>query len=213
MEPKTKVLKRSEVSLGRLIDKETLYFGVNSGGLSIREEDRDTMFKHEVNFSMRQYCEFLIAHIVGLAILGPFMILYNFVLCFLCNRYLVINLLFFRFSKSFFIQLYLWISTVIIYYSYTQGQIVGDFNTVFLTILSVIIWSSSIASKYATYPKLHLQLIRSRYVNDKEIYEELMLGPWSSQGHTIMRTEVDYCAKRNSINRDLFLINFFVEPN
>lgn len=167
--------------------------------------------KHEVAFSIKQYSEFLLLHLINYLVLGPFIIIHS--LIFWRQRYLVYNLQFLRLTPAFVIQLFNWaLSVSTIYFVLTKDSIVVNRTMVFMIGMCTIIRASSIAGKYATFPPRQIQHIKQMPITTSEIQSELMVGDWSRQTDPLVKLEIENSSRRIELDESLFYIAFMVEP-
>ena len=169
----------------------------------------DPYFYHEhtVTFSLPQYLEALVIHILGYFTLGPLVNLYP--VLFWGNRYLMYNMQFFRNSSVCYIQYtYCFIAWLSYYVIFCTDSQVGDLNALVTLILMFTMRISSISGKYATYPKNMMKKVRHKKLTLNELEQELMLEGWVQQYPTIMMREIDSSLKRQEIDGALFKMSF-----
>ena len=173
---------------------------------------KDPYFYHEhiVIFSLSQYIEFFFLHILGYFTVGPLVNLYSMV----CwgNRYLMYNLQFLRNTWVCYLQYsYCSVALWVYYMCLCNPSPIGDFNCLNAAVLQYLMRASSIAGKYATYPKNFIKKIREKKVAINELNQELMLRGWKDQSGAIMTLEIDSTFKRQEIDDPRFKIAFLTE--
>lgn len=214
---KNKVMKIDEPNNKQILKKtltnqSSLYFGVDDEIDDELSDKRLKYFSHEVNFSLKQYFEFFIIHFIGLGILGPFMIIWS-VLSYPKNRYLAINLQFFRFNGVCLVQTFIFTTFVFLYISVILNFKSGDMTNVYLLNIHLFMRCSIIAGKYATYPKIMIKKLRTKHLHSKELNQEMMLKDWMFQKKEIIRKEIESSIKRSEIDQGRLWLTFYKEIN
>jgi len=190
------------------------YFGDDETDKINRRRINDDYFYHEstVNFSMKQYLEFFIIHLLAYSILGPFINLYS--LFVRKNKALMKNLMFIGCFPSFFIQHGFWLVNMFLFsvWAWSDNAItIADMPAIVATILHQILRASSIAGKYATFPPNLIKKIKRRKMRFWEIMRELMLVGWLSQPKSLCEDEIDNAMKRLEIDNTMFKIAFITD--
>ena len=78
-------------------------------------------------------------------------------------------------------------------------------------LLSVVLRSSTIAGKYATFQKEQLQKYCKLYISKKELDNELMMIDWLKQKSSIIFEEISNSILRKEIDVSTFKLSFFVK--
>ena len=116
-------------------------------------------YESEVNFSIEQYLEYFFYHMIYFLLMGPFILLLGFFSKRLNNIFknVAFNI---TLGVSSIVQILYWLTTVSTISSYVIMNVFQDdewpaIDLVLIKacIISMIIRTTSIASKYATYPK------------------------------------------------------------
>src|SRR3990167_9425608 len=146
-------------------------------------------------------------------LLGPFI---NIIL--LCNprlRFLFYNMEFYRSNVIALIQALYWaISTFVVagaFWYYVDPKPINDvFDSPLLKtiVTSMILRTTSIAGKYATYPKMLIKKYKNEYLDKGVITKEFMLIGWLRQGTDIVEDELEFCIERLEIDPEAFKISF-----
>jgi hypothetical protein len=198
------------------VTKHSMEYFVDQETLERNQAALHDEFAHsdaEVNFSLEQYTEFLFYHLAYFMLLGPainILILLRPKL-----RFLFYNMEFFRANIIAFIQALYWaISTFIMagffwyYASPNQYNDVFDSPLLKTVVTSMILRTTSIAGKYATYPKMLIKKYKCEYLDKAVITKEFMLIGWLRQGATIIQDEVECCVERLEMDPEAFKISF-----
>ncbi len=172
-------------------------------------------FESEVSYSMKQYYEFFCYHFFYFILVGPFI----GILGIFSKRLRVLfkNLTFtkIKYFTFFFTQIFLWIATLTtlgtFYYfnMFKNWQALAiDSLLVKTVIVSIIIRTTSIAGKYATYPKKLIKKIKEVELSSRELEAEHMLQAWRSQHNGIKHKEMWNAIERNEIDRTTLSMHF-----
>lgn len=163
--------------------------------------------EHEVGFSLSQYMEAIIVHILGFGILGPFVNIYT--LFTKKNKYLMSNMHFGRFSFTAGFQYLYWIIALLQYYLFFFTDSISiDYNTMYILFISIIMRSSVIAGKYSTFQPNYMRMVRETKLQDSEIRRELMMVRWFGQGDEVVLEEIHHSLVRKEIDDEIFKIAF-----
>ena len=136
------------------------YFGDDEGDEINRIALKNLYFYYEseVNFSIEQYVEYFIYHMIFFLLMGPFIV----VLGLFSRRlnYIFANIAFTTFNISSVLQTLYWIGTITTVTGYITMNVYQDnkwpaidYVLIKACVISMIIRTTSIAGKYATYPK------------------------------------------------------------
>ena len=171
---------------------------------------------HEINFSIKQYAEFFFYHVVYFLMIGP--LIGFFLLCFPKARYLFYNMEFIRLNSIAFTQAFYWMISMFIiigfclqYFKMSSNvQVGGVFDAPLLKtiITSIILRTTSIAGKYATYTEDLVHRYKTEYIGKDVIFTEFMLVGWLKQGHDVIFTEICHCLTRLEIDKSTFALAF-----
>lgn len=125
------------------------------------------------------------------------------------------NLYFSRVKSTFFwVQYFQWLFSVWYLFYFFQGKSpIADFPTLGYVAVAYLLRSSSIAGKYATYPKNLYKKMKEQPISDKIIRNNLMLYGWFSQTEEVIQLEIDSTLKRAEIDDALFKIAFLADIN
>lgn len=88
-----------------------------------------------------------------------------------------------------------------------------DSSLLYITLLSLVLMVTSIAGKYATYPKITIRKLKETVVTQAELDAEMMLGTWKGQGLRIRKFETDNAIERLEIDQAIFMMTFMAEPS
>jgi len=210
--PKRKIYSTPSHAIQRLSTSASLieYFGDDEADKINKKKIKDKYFYHSasVNFSLKQYCEFFIIHYLAYSLLGPFINVYN-LFCYK-NKYLMWNLMFLRCLPSFFIQHGFWVLNMLQIFLHFYGSTgnPSDYGTILITLLQQLLRASSIAGKYATFPKNLIKKIKETSLSFGEIMRELMLVGWMSQRSSVLEQEIVYSMRRLEIDNTMLKIAF-----
>ena len=167
----------------------------------------------EVNFSILQYMEMLMHHVLYFGIFGPFLNL--LMICSKDIRYLYKNNHFYKCGTVFSIaQVVYWVVTMLVYYGYFVDNAsfpAIDSNTLKATIISVFLRSTSIAGKYATFPKVLIRKYKEKLLTAEEFGADLMLIDWRVLKAHVRQKEILNCFERLEIDRNAFFISFMAK--
>src|SRR3990167_2349876 len=169
--------------------------------------------KAEVNFSSEQYLQFLLWHLLYFLLLGPFI---NLIL--ICKprlRYLLFNMEFYRLNLIAVIQSIYWAISLYVVagfiWHYSDAKPSNDvFDSPLLktVVTSLILRTTSIAGKYATYPKMLIKQYNNQYLDKGAITKEFMLIGWLKHCRSIIREEIEHCVERLEMDPEAFKISF-----
>lgn len=174
---------------------------------------------HEINFSFSQYMEFFFYHVVYFLMIGPFIAI--FLLCFPRLRFLFYNMEFVRRNSIAVLQAFYWLISAFIsigfvlhYFKVAPAALSGGvFDSPLLkaSITSIVLRTTSIAGKYATYSQDLIRRYRSEYISKDVIFTEFMLVGWLKQGHDVVFSEITHCLTRLEIDKSTFSISFMAK--
>jgi hypothetical protein len=194
------------------------YFGDDARDEARMAKMNNKFFYHEhtVNFSIEQYLETLVIHILAYVIVGPFINIYTLIFRKTAPNFMH-NLQFHITNwkmQSFWTQYLQWAFNIMFYYLFffTDSK-VADYATLGYLIVSYVVRSSSVAGKYATYPKNLYRKIKMKKMSKQEIFGELMLLGWWRQEPEVIQVEIDSTIKREEIDDSLFKMAFMTEIN
>ena len=165
-------------------------------------------YRHIVNFSLKQYLNFLVFHVVYYAIFGPFVI--AFVICKPRLKMFYSNLLITRLSISFYAQTFYWISSMMIYYSYYNNLSIGDYALVHSLIVSTVLRCCTIAGKYATFQPSQINRYYETFISESDLNKELMMIDWLRQKPHIIREEIMNSLLRKEIDPQTLKLSFII---
>lgn len=173
----------------------------------VEMEGRYLYYTYSINFSIRQYFRFLILHIFYFGLFGPLMLLSMIFKPKM--RFLFKNMLFTNVKcVTFYAQNYYYLSTACVYYALWKNLEVFDLNLLKTLIISFILRSSTIAGKYATFPKQQILKYEEIYIKKKELDSELMMLDWLRQRDDIVDSELKNSISRNEVDTSVFKIAF-----
>ena len=200
--------------MNRIATKQVLvnYFVDDAVDKELLSKIEDKYFYHpyKVNFSAAQYIEQLALHFSSFFLLGPFINIYSLFFC--KHKYYMSNTYFSRLGPAFFVQLIQWVSNIWMYIIvFVIGSEVGDFNSIFVIFFAVLTRVSTIAAKYATYPKNQMRKVREVFLTDEEIAFELMGTSWLTMKMDIIQAEIDNAIKRKEVDPSMFEMTFMTD--
>ena len=164
--------------------------------------------KFMVNFSLSQYAYYLIIHILYYGFLGPLILV--FITCKPSLRFICSNMLISRPSLSFYVQIFYWLCSLATYYAMYSKLEIGDLGLLQTLIVSIVLRSSTIAGKYATFQKEQIKKYNEVYITKAELDNELMMIDWVKQKSSIIFEEINNSILRKEIDSSTFKISFFV---
>ena len=190
------------------------YFADDESDVLSKEKQKNVYFYYEseVNFSVEQYLEFFLYHILYFLFLGPLVFILG-----LFSRHLRVvfhNMQFNRLNPSGFSQGMFWLVSATVVYSFISkvcGYTVFEVTDSVLAktvIIGVIFRTTSIAGKYATYPKALVKKTKEVLLSQNEVRAEFMLGAWKYQPPDIRFAEITNAIERNEIDRSLLRMSF-----
>ena len=167
----------------------------------------------EVNFSLSQYAEFFVYHLIYFMLLGPFIAIFMIFKPKL--RFLFYNMEFIRPNAIAVVQALYWLITMYIIIgfiiaanTYNSQDTVFDM-TMFKTIItSIVLRTTSIAGKYATYPRLLVKKYKEVKISRNIITQEFMLIGWLLHGSDIRQTEIMNSIDRLEIDESTFVESY-----
>ena len=156
----SQLLKKPDKKKTKSFATTVEYFGDDEGDEINRIALKNLYFYYEseVNFSIGQYVEYFVYHMIFFLLMGPFIV----VLGLFSRRlkYIFANIAFTTFNISAVLQTLYWLSTIttvtgyLIMNVYQDNKWPGiDYVLIKACVISMIIRTTSIAGKYATYPK------------------------------------------------------------
>jgi hypothetical protein len=167
----------------------------------------------EVNFDLQQYVEFFFYHLVYFLILGPFIAI--FLVCKPKLKTLFYNMEFLRMNFMALVQAIYWLISMYILVGYiVRTSMTGVSNQVFdetllkVVVTSVVLRTTSIAGKYATYPRQLVKKYKEVRLERRVITAEFMLIGWLVHGPHIRETELFNCVERLEIDSSAFVVSF-----
>lgn len=198
------------------------YFGDEENDNVNRNKINDHYFYREsdVNFSVSQYLETFLYHILYYVVLGPF--IWIITLCSKKMRVTFTNMAFELGKKpANYIQLGYWLTTVATIAFYFIGNVKKDkpwWPAIDLILIKAVfigsvIRTTSIAGKYATYPKMQYRKIKNVLLTQKELNRELMMNLWLQQSQEIKYVELSSSIERLAIDRAALKISFLSSVN
>lgn len=165
----------------------------------------------EANYNLKNYFEFVFYHI-AFFLFGY--CLMPFVLPFKRTRIIFINMQFVKLGQGFFSQIIFWITTLVCILCYMLFETpLTNISSLILCLTSVVLRSSNIAAKYATFPEKQLKKYREQVLTGDEIRSNFLLGAWRDQKIDIVEREVDHAIQRNGFDDSVFHLSFLSSPN
>jgi hypothetical protein len=152
---------------------------INDEAKMIKINDIYFYYEHTVNFSISQYIETLLIHLLAYTILGPLICIHPLIFR-KSAPWFISNLQFSRItSRGFYIQHMGWIFNCIYFILFfTSKSKVADYPLMMYLIIAYIVRCSSIAGKYATYPVNQYRKMKQIKLTDREMRGEMMLMSW-----------------------------------
>ena len=209
----------TRTSLNSMKSMNLDYFTDDEVNALQREKAQSVYFfyESEVNFSVAQYIEFFIYHLTYFLLLGPFILIFSLI----SKKYRILfhNLRFDYFIKTGWLMILYWLSSSSIIFGFAYMNYIKNkwpsINLVLLkaAILGIVLRSTSIAGKYATFPSKLIQKIKEVKLTSKEIEAEFMLFGWLEQNSEIRAGEIYNSTERNEIDRSVLQINFMSRPS
>lgn len=166
--------------------------------------------EYEINFSLGQYYKTFFQHQLYFNFLGPFLnlILYQIP----GGKFIGHNMRFMpcRGGPMTIIQLMMWLIHLYFIYEVIWGHNEWfNYGYMILFELSFFLRITSIAGKYATYPKNQWNQYWCLYVESKVWQKEFALQAWRDQGFEIIIHEIDCALQRLDLDENLLYISFF----
>ena len=190
------------------------YFADDESDTLSKEKQKNIYFYYEseVNFSVSQYLEFFLYHVLYFLFLGPFIC----ILTLFSKRLRIVfyNMQFNKLNGSGLSQGSFWLISVTVVIGFLTGVCgrpmfeVTDSVLVKTVIIGVIFRTTSIAGKYATYPKALIKKVKEVLLSDNELTAEFMLGAWKQQPPEIRFAEITNAIERIEIDRSLLRMSF-----
>lgn len=107
------------------------------------------------------------------------------------------------------IQILIWGNSMLVFYtSLFLAYPLTNFTSLMLNFLCVVTRCSSIAAKYATFPKKLIQKYKEVQVPIEEMQSEHLLGEWAVQDPKIIEKEAINAILRNNFDSGVFYITF-----
>lgn len=220
VESSTPVLDRSTPTLRKMARMRTKmhldYFGDEEAEkLSRMKLQNDYFFSEsEVNFSIPQYVEFFFYHLLYFMFLGPFIMV--LILCKPSLKNLFYNMEFLRANYMSVVQAVYWLITMFIIAGFIYAKIARQSDggsvfdvTLFKTIItSIILRTTSIAGKYATYPKQLIRKYKETKIDKRLITQEFMLIGWLAHRSDVRHNEIANSIDRLEIDESTFVISY-----
>lgn len=192
------------------------YFGDEEAEKLSRMKIQNEYFysESEVNFSISQYIEFFFYHLLYFMFLGPFVVV--LILCKPSLKNLFYNMEFLRANYMSVTQAVYWFITMFIIAGFVlaktakkpEGDSVFDM-TLFKTIItSIILRTTSIAGKYATYPKQLIRKYKETKIDKRLITQEFMLIGWLAHRADVRHNEIANSVDRLEIDESTFVMSY-----
>ena len=169
----------------------------------------------EVMFSVDQYLEFFAHHLIYFAVLGPISLLTGL----FSKRmyYLHFNIQLYKLNKFGIFQNLNFVLCMCVYYGYFFAE-PGRFATLDAPmlrtiLLSLLLMTTSIAGKYATYPRILIQKFKETKISAEDFEREHMLGNWKVQTLDVRHLEINSAFERLEVDESIFFLAFMVEPS
>lgn len=187
---------------------------INDEAKMVKNNDIYFFYEHTVNFSLSQYAETLLIHLLAYTILGPFICIYTLIFR-KSAPWLMSNLQFSRIkSRGFMVQHMGWVFNCIYFYLYfSNPSKVADYPLMMYLIIAYIVRCSSIAGKYATYPANQYRQMKEVFLTDRQMRGEMMLMSWWQQTPRVIALELKNTMKRLEIDDALFKLAFLADIN
>lgn len=172
-------------------------------------------YTSEVMFSVDQYLEFFIHHLLYFAVLGPLSLLAR-----LFSKkmyYLHSNIQLYKLNKFGIFQNLNFVLSMCIYYGYfvaEKGKFASlDTPMLRTMLLSLLLMTTSIAGKYATYPRILIKKFKETKITSDDFEREHMLGNWKTQTLDVRNLEINSALERLEVDESIFFLAFMVEPS
>lgn len=178
---------------------------------------KESLDEYDINFSMSLYMEFFFYHLIYFVLIGP---LISIVLIFYPKaRFLLYNMEFTRPNAISFVQAFYWFITVFIIVGFilqnTKEEVSdsGVFDSPILKtiVTSIVLRTTSIAGKYATYSRQLISKYKTQYIDKKVILNEFMLVGWLTMGADVRYQEVKNCISRLEIDKSTLALSFMAK--
>lgn len=157
---------------------------------------------------MKIFAEFFLYHFLWYYLFGYFMSLV--VMTLKRGKVLFCNMGFISLKQSTLLtQTLIWVNSMLVNYSiiFFKNPIT-NFSSLSLLVMTIVTRSSSIAAKYATFPKRQLQKYKEVYLTIEEMKADYLLGNWASQVPETMEVEAYNALMRNNFDRGILYITF-----
>lgn len=191
------------------------YFGDDESDALKRKKIENNFFYYdsEINFSKMQYIEVFFHHGLYFMLFGPFVNVLRLFSKRIANLYenMKFGVSLNRFS---IIQLLLWISTMLTYYCFfiaPSDNPTVDAISIVQVLISFILRITSIAGKYATFPKVQYEKYNSEIISFQEFAAELMLAGWKDLKPEVRLIEIQNAFERLELDKAVFYMSFFEE--
>jgi hypothetical protein len=172
-------------------------------------------YNSEVMFSVDQYLEFFMHHVVYFAFIGPLYLLAGL----FSSRmyYLQYNIQLYKLNRYGMFQNLNFVLCMCVYYGFfiaepnTYASL--DASMLRTILLSLLLMTTSIAGKYATYPRILIKKFREIKISDVDFDREHMLGSWKTQTLEVRNIEINSAIERLEVDESIFFVAFMVEPS
>ena len=201
------------------------YFGDEEAQL-INRQNKDDIYYYsdsEINFSMSQYAEFFFYHLLYFLLFGPFVGL--IILVKPSTRFILYNMEFIRPNVISVLQAFYWLLTTFIAVGFTlnkinvgidvgeEGKSVFDNIMIKTVFTSIILRTTSIAGKYATYPRLLVKKYKEVKIDKQTIQQEFMLIGWLAHEQDVRMQQIKNSIERLEIDKSTFVISYMTFLN
>ena len=169
--------------------------------------------QHEVTYSLRTFIEFFIYHFLWYGLLGYLLTIA--VLPFRHLRILFKNMKFYQFEFGImFFQLWMWLNSVLLWYPVLfLDTSITNMTAILVNFVSVIMRSTNVAAKYATFHPTLLQKYKEIVIPGKDINDDSIFGGWMRQEIKTIEIETNNAMKRSNFDEGIFYMSFLDKVN
>ncbi len=214
LSPRTKTKKLLERSISKLSPQDYFADDDTNDRNKTLHNIRYFYYNSDVRFSLKQYSEFLIHHLLFFTF-GPCCLL--LALFSKKLRILYRNLRFFGFEMVVLLQYLLYSCLLFTCYLHYLKRFDADTSVDICTVrnlcIMLILTLTSVATKYGSYPARLIEKYKDVKISKEDYFRELMIGAWSTQGPEIRHKKTSDSIERLEIDEAIFLIAFMVRPS
>lgn len=168
---------------------------------------------HEITFSLDQYFEFFMYHLIWYGFLGYLFTIA--ILPFKRMRILFKNLKFYGLQLNIMVfQLLMWLNMVMLWYPLLFLQFpLSNWLSLTMAYVTTLLRSAHVAAKYATFTPALILKYKEAIISEKDLMSETMFGAWRNQDPATIELETVNAMKRNNFDEGIFFVSFLDKLN